>query len=414
MKFMKLKLLAIASSVFISAGCQMDAVYKSVRDLSAVREKESMKPFSELNNPIVITMPVYDKRALFGNESMGVIYAQEGDIFVVYDWENNRIHDWAFFPGAHGQSNWRAVEMGTPVKYYDAGDASRKIGCLDPETGFITVFSNPVEGTFTNLNNNQKIKSRYGIIHTSGWNSKRKMGEYRINRFDSETGKTDLRQLVIYSDETYIFYPMPDRDGNFWVMYIEDNYNWLQKIDLENNCLAKPVKHTALPFETPKGNDKYIYYHPSVEGTFKNYVLVAECEDSDINPYPYMTVYDMDNLESEPISIPMPNEQDHKNRIFLATEANGECYGIFPSDYDGDDWFTSVDLYKIDIENRKMIFTARIDFDFTETVYSRGSRIYFIDSSWLHTFRCTYYDVATGEKGEVFEIKQEEIYNIGN
>ena len=75
--------------------------------MSKVRAKTNMKPFEQINDPIVITMPVYEKMALFGNESMGTYQKRAGDMFVVYDWENNEIHDWCLFES----HEWRACPI---------------------------------------------------------------------------------------------------------------------------------------------------------------------------------------------------------------------------------------------------------------------------------------------------------------
>ena len=194
MKKLMIKII-LTLCIFLNFGCNYEVYYKSVTDLSKVRAKTNMKPFEQINDPIVITMPVYEKMALFGNESMGTYQKRAGDMFVVYDWENNEIHDWCFFEGNHGWSNFRAVEMGTPVKYYDAGET---IGCLSSD-GKLTTYENPVMGIFTNLNNNQKVKSRYGILNTDGKNINGKYA-YRINIFDSETGIVNDEQIIISSE----------------------------------------------------------------------------------------------------------------------------------------------------------------------------------------------------------------------
>ena len=115
-----LKTTIILALIFVSVSCNYETYYRSMTDLKEVRAKTEMKPFEHINDPIVITMPVYETMALFGNPGMGTYQKRAGDMFVVYDWEKNEIHDWLFFEGEHGWSNFRAVEMGTPVKYYDS------------------------------------------------------------------------------------------------------------------------------------------------------------------------------------------------------------------------------------------------------------------------------------------------------
>ena len=58
-------------------------------------------------------------------------------------------------------------------------------------------------------------------------------------------------------------------------------------------------------------------------------------------------------------------------------------------------------FYKIDFEKKELNYiNYHPNFDMTETVYSRGSRIYFLNSRNIQHFICTYYDTETGEWGE--------------
>ena len=164
-------------------------------------------------------------------------------MFVVYDWENNEIHDWCFFESNHGWSNFRAVEMGIPVKYYDAGET---IGCLSSD-GKLTTYENPVMGTFTNLNNNQKVKSRYGILNTDGKPVNGKYA-YRINIFDSETGIINNEQIMILSEYSYLHFPNADKNGDYWITSVKNNSNYLNKIDCKNNEIKE--FDMKIPYET--------------------------------------------------------------------------------------------------------------------------------------------------------------------
>lgn len=386
-------------SIFLSFGCNYEVYYKSVTDLSKVRAKTSMKPFEQINDPIVITMPVYEKMALFGNESMGTYQKRAGDMFVVYDWENNEIHDWCFFEGNHGWSNFRAVEMGTPVKYYDAGE---KIGCLSSD-GKLTTYKNTVMGTFTNLNNNQKVKSRYGILNTDGYSNGKK--EYLINIFDSETGIINNEQIKLDCDYSYLFYPFADEEGNYWICNINDDKNWLNKIDGETNKIEKYLLGEA--------NDEEIIY--SVKDVYKNYVILREWDytnkSSSNKDKENICIYDVNTKEKKLIDkVPY----DVERCFFISIHTDNNLYVIFKADLISDEynWSESTEIYELDVENKKIIHVADCDFDMTETVYSRGSRIYFLNSRNIQNFICTYYDTETGEWGEEVSITQEEIMEM--
>ena len=395
----KLILILIVGFLFLSFSCNYETYYKSITDLKEVRAKTSMESFENINDPIVITMPVYETMALFGNESMGTYKKRAGDIFVVYDWEKDRIHDWLFFEGNHGWSNFRAVEMGTPVKYYDSGD---KIGCLDTSGKLIT-YKNTVMGTFTNLNNNQKTKSRYGLLHTDGYLDGKT--EYRINIFDSQTEKVNDHQIKILSEYSYFHFPKADYKGNYWITSVKNNSNYLNKIDCEQNEIKD--FDMKVPYKTKNGENTSIITM-TVQGTVNNYIILSHYS-TEKDRYSKIIVFDMDKGEKY-CEIPLPVE-DHLNGMYAGLPVNEKFYGIFPADYDDDesDWCDYIDIYEIDIENKETHLLSYEKFDFTETVYSRGSRIYFLNSRKLSKFVCTYFDTASRQWGKTFEISQEEI-----
>lgn len=393
------KVLFLTLSIFLNFGCNYEVYYKSVTDLSKVRAKTSMKPFEQINDPIVITMPVYEKMALFGNENMGTYNKRAGDMFVVYDWENNRIHDWCFFEGEHGWSNFRAVEMGMPVKYYDAGET---IGCLSSD-GKLTTYENPVKGTFANLNNNQKLKSRYGILNTEGYSNGKK--EYRINIFDSETGIVNVEQIKLDCDYSYLFYPFADEEGNYWICNINDDKNWLNKIDGENNTIEK--------YFLENSKEESIKYY--VQETFKNYIVLEEADYSKKKNNCIDNIFLFDVRNKQKMQINLNSNTNYSISYFISVSVNDDLYAIFLADRDCDEtqWREAIELYKIDFEKKELNYiNYHPNFDMTETVYSRGSRIYFLNSRNIQHFICTYYDTETGEWGEEFSITQEEILEM--
>lgn len=97
--------------------------------------------------------------------------------------------------------------------------------------------------------------------------------------------------------------------------------------------------------------------------------------------------------------------------MYAALPVNEKIYGVFPADYDNDDWCECTDIYEIDIENNKTNFITNMKADRTESVYSRGNRIYLLSSRDLSKFVCAYYDVITNEFN-FFSITQEEILKM--
>ena len=387
---MKKYCIAVAALSLLCFSCNYETYYKSITDLKEVRAKTSMESFEKINDPIVITMPVYETMALFGNENMGTYPKRVGDMFVVYDWENNKIHDWCFFKGKHGWSNFRAMEMGNPVKYYDSGET---IGCLSAD-GKLTTYKNTVTGTFTNLNNNQKTKSRYGLLEYPGYSMKNGRSQYRINIFDSETGIINKNYIDIDKEDTYIFFPFADNDGNYWIFNtFKNGKSFLNKIDCENN--------KAEQYPLFKNDEDAIY---AVSDVFKNFIIVGDSEPS-INPKIF--VYDIN--EKTVMHFAFSEKAENKLSYYISVHTDDELYGIFQEYYSENTLSDKRKIYKFDIDKKEITYVTTFDFDMTETVYSRGNRIYFLNSRSLSKFICTYYDTASGQWGETFEISQEEI-----
>ncbi len=363
-----------------------DGLFMTESDISHIVTKTSMEPFAELNDPIVITMPVYQQSVTFGSKRM----KEAGDIFVVYDWENEVVHDWAFFAGNHGLSNWRAVEMGSPTKYYDAGESSGLIGCLDAETGKVTVTKNAVNGTFANLNNNNELKSRYGMIETFGYANGSETCS--VNFFDSETGRVSARGITIpiYTSGN-VFTPHADKNGNYWMSYQYKDFNYIAKFD---GGTGKVEKFKTFPM---KKNSTYEVM--SVLCVYDDFIVVND----DIAPwYPNIVIYKTDNMTEPYAEIPLPYNDPEGMFLFRMVEIRGELYAVFGR------WGNN-EIWKLDVEKGELCKIAKFSFDYTETVYVRGSRIYFINSRNLQRFACMYYDTATEEIGKVKSFTFEEV-----
>ncbi|HAK68092.1 MAG TPA: hypothetical protein DCM57_00345 [Treponema sp.] len=367
--------------LFLFVSCKN--MYSPIEDISHITQKKSMRPFSSLNDPIVITMPVYQKMGLMGGTA-DVRSKRQGDIFVVYDWESGTVYDWAFFEGNHGLSNWRAVEMGTPTKYYDAGEGSSLIGCLDPATGRVTVTQNAVQGTFANLNNNQSTKSRYGIIGTSG--RENGCSTYNVNFFDSETGKVsgEKKSIFIYGSSN-IMTPSVDAKGNYWMGYIEPNaeYNYLAKFCGETQSIETYRTIPVCKTSTYEVMCQLLAYD--------HYLLVND----GVRPlYPNVLIYDTDDMTKPPVEIEIPTGDTGYAYLGRAAYINGTLYAVL---WDHSNSYARNMIYKVDVEEKKFEFLTEFNFDFTETIYVRGSRIYFLSSRKLSRLSMRYYDTATGE-----------------
>ncbi len=148
---------------------------------------------------------------------------------------------------------------------------------------------------------------------------------------------------------------------------------------------------------------------------YKNYIILREWDytnktrsNKDTERIYY---YDIKTKEKKIVET-LSNNVDRS--FFISIHIENRLYGIFKADLISDeyDWAESTEIYELDIENKKINYVADCDFDMTETVYSRGNRIYFLNSRNLQNFICTYYDTETGKWGEEFSITQEEILKM--
>lgn len=382
-------LFTITITLVIFASCTMNA-YKSTGEMDFVKEKTEMKPFRNINDPIVITMPVYEKMYLYGRIKENYRLMRLGDIFVVYDWENDKIFDWAFFEGDHGLSNFRAAEIGNPTKYYDACSASDLIGILNPDDGTIKVIKNSYGHILMNMNNNNREKSRYGLLDAIG------IGTYDFYVFDSVTEKVNSTPIAIPTESIgYTFYPFADKSGNYWISNSIDSKLYLSEILPADNCIGRSIYICDLD----KDND---YNWFDVLFCSDNLIFLA---DSVVPMSDYLFVVDVSKTENYIRKIDLPPEKSSDNNVFIGAECNGKNYFIRP-DYD---------LLYLDVYNEETDKIENISihsFDMSETIYVRGSRIYFLNSSGLVNFNFTYYDTELGSWGEIENYSLEDIiYN---
>lgn len=64
----KVKSLILAAVCFLSL-TSCESFYSSVSDKTVLNNKNTIQTFDHLNEPIVITLPVYDEMYLFGNSN---------------------------------------------------------------------------------------------------------------------------------------------------------------------------------------------------------------------------------------------------------------------------------------------------------------------------------------------------------
>ena len=115
-------------------------MYFPTNKTSHIESKQTIKTFDHLKEPIVITMPVYKRKNLFGNKNLSEQLKMLGHIFVVIDIETDSVYDWVYFPCEY-YTNWRCSEIGTnPTIYCSTGAYGGPIGCLNPTKTTLDIY----------------------------------------------------------------------------------------------------------------------------------------------------------------------------------------------------------------------------------------------------------------------------------
>ena len=373
-------------------------MYMDSDDTAHIEAKRSIRPFSHLKEPIVVTMPVYSNRHLFGNKSWDSMQDQKGDIFVVIDLATDTVWDWIFFPGKHGWTNWRCVEAGSnPTLYCSAGMGSGLVGCLDPTKTTLDVYN---AGT-KDVVRSYSTPGDHIIIPDDYYDQEAQTLVYRINSFNVKTGRMEGSVEVPTDSIGFFDHPQADQDGNYWFAYPYKGINCVRMYNVSSNTLGDIVAN--LPYS--KEGD---FYSCHVQYANDKNIIGCYCKtgaEPDLN----QQLFHLDKQQDWKLTfISIPDELDSISYLYETVKINGKYYGIHPNEI-REDYIPQVHLSEIDLEKKEIRKIATVDIDMTETVYVRGSRLYLMKSRNISDIYYTYYDFSTGKTGRMVNIKYEDV-----
>ena len=368
------------SSIFTSCNWYVSSI-----DESFLISKDTIKNFSSLKEPIVISLPVYDTLK-FCNSEKWTQKKQLGDIIAVIDVETDSVYDWIFFSDEYGWGNWRLAEVSVnPTKYVMSTFGSGEVVSLSSD-GTRLEITNTGLPEFVWL---CKSVGKYVPICIG-----RAANKFDINLFDVFENKVTNTFVIETDGIGYMASSFEsDSEGDFYfTAKIPDEWkSYLYKIDVENMVLEKVV---CLDMQTMEGNDTVAQV---------DNLLVAHVSDKNIYliRYPlgkythdlkvFVVEKNTGNIVNEYV-IPADNDDHYLYDIMFI---NNELYVI--ALVSGSDL---IKLYKINEENDSVqSFGAILDFDMTENIYVRGNRIYFMNSRNISDIKFVWYDVSTGEIG---------------
>ncbi len=370
--------------------------YKSLDDLSYITDKTEIKTFSHLKEPIVITMPIWETRYYKGKRKGKTQKFKIGDIYVVIDIEKDEVFDWVYFGGKEGLTLYRPLELGNPVKYYATSGYSTEIISLDPtKTQLVTIDSTIPDCQF--LSNN--TTSDYAL-RAYKENELSSYYEYEILDSSTDSILTYKPQIPIEIG-LHVFRATADNNGNFYIENYpptddgkESDRIEIVKIDSVN----QNWKRYDLNLITNIGNETYAY---NILHVTQDRLFITKSNFTSDCLLIFKKNGDNYELEKEILT----DFDGWDVMIKRIVEVNGNIYIIVSNDFNG---YSYVDIYKL-TENLEMERITpdwatttikeneKFKITFTENLWVRGNRIYFMNSHNTSKIAYRYYDTATGE-----------------
>lgn len=335
--------------------------------------KTSIKPFEDLNKPIILSKPFIIQKGLFGNDSLFTENEKIGDIIIVYDWENSCIYDWCFTDYLKGWSNDRFAEIGFPTKYYSSEFNSDFIVELNSQTGVINKYDSLLSNTVKSLNHD-KYTSNYALMDFQTFKDNKDYWQFII--FNSENKQSYENPIQMPTDSIgYISYPHVDNIGHYWLSYTNEGKNYLVEIVPENNIVLPPIFICNVNPETS-------YDVFDVLFADSNYVFLGDGGVGGASNLAY--IYQKENNTFITIEVPKINEISYPY-LYTGTEIDNNYYMIGCNNY-------YLYIFKINFETKKMEIITYKDFSFNNSIYIRDKKLIFINTNTQNHFNIVIYD----------------------
>lgn len=397
---MKLKLLISFLLILLLSSC--DNMFEFTDDIffwpagvdKNITKKTSVKPFSDLESPIVVAMPIFENHNLFGNYNLGHKVWQTGNILVVYDWSTDSIYDWAYTKGSCGWGDYQMVYVNGCWWTSGLDGTATK---LNPDTGEISVFKHGIASRIQNhsaggkyflLEPDYRVGEEKGLYYNDIY-----FFNTEVNSIIGESWTFPYSSYDEYLENTY---PLGDFKGNFWFCAYKDRKNMLCNLTPEGECMQ-------ILIENDEKNEHHLF---SVELVSDDSVMVhAHDLVNDKNKdFPKMYEYNISDQKFEAVDISAITLADYD--IFNGININGKTFFICLSGKFGEN--SRIAYYNH--ENKKLDFLDGVlAHNFTGWPYACGDRIYMLD--WWNTqvLQYVWYDVETGEFSEPNIISLEDI-----
>lgn len=396
------KIIPILIIILFLTSC--DSMYSLLDETKKITEKTTYKTFDHLNEPIVLSMPVQAKKYLFGNKNKSNKTEKLGEIFVIYDLENNEVFDWVFY-GNSNETTWNLpVEMGqNPVCYFNPLVGSSQVVGLNPQKTSVDYYD--VNNATLFYSNN--TVGNYSVMDSYRTNDEVKKLEICFRIFNSETGEasnTILSQPVDCSG--YITSLVPDEHGDLFFSYLYDGYGYIAKIDCENEKMDSFNSEILCKYN--ESDSDYVFATTILH--VENGKIFLKVGKLGLGPYDENRLYLIDYETKSKTEINLPLEGDA--RLSRIVKVDGFFYGIVLNKMNSE---TCIQIYRINMDTKSTELINRdkpFFMSFTDNLWVRGTRIYFMNSWNTRNPYYNYYDVDTCTTGIGWTIKQSEIIPI--
>lgn len=393
--------------VFFSfSSCSL--IYIDSDETKSVVQKTTIKDIAKCSEPIVITMPVFKYSYLFGIKGDSYRQSRLGDIFVVIDTQTNDLYDWVYFADSEGSVIWRCVELGENPKKYFASSKSGIQSFIQAGKTSVTQHKTDCYGSYMA---NYSSRGKYGLLVDFGYDREQELSVYRMAVFNSEDGSVNQNKLYLYNDSIgAITQPIADETGNFYLAYAIKEFSYIAKIDVENNSLHTLNKKYQNEIDVNNGYREKTYH---IEGVYDGKIF---CERNLTGDYRIKDLYefyvlDESNLENEKI-FKMPStlvdNQEYAPFFYTGVYYKNKFYAILPDS--NKDWFYILEIDQTQADGEATLFIEEpIEFDLTENVWLRGSRLYVMSSRNTSNVKFMYIDLETKEQSHIFNLKYDDI-----
>lgn len=190
--------------------------------------------------------------------------------------------------------------------------------------------------------------------------------------------------------------------------YSQNEYDCINKIDVENNSTCTLGKKYLNKIDSSSYRQELSH---DIVGIYDNKIFFYRNPLSDFSYKAYFYILDENNLENEKI-FKMPStlvdNQEYAPFFYTGVYYKNKFYAILPDS--NKDWFCILEIDPNQNGGEAILFIEKpIEFDLTENVWLRGSRLYVMSSRNTSNVKFMYIDLETKEQSRIFNLKYEDI-----